>query len=89
MKKAGVRELKKRISEYLRAVERGEEVIVTKRGKEIALIIPVREGSMGKKVTPLLTEGIASWNGGKPAGLKKRIRVKGEAVSQVILEERR
>ena len=36
MKAVGVRELKSRLSEYLRMVRRGEEILVTDRGEVIA-----------------------------------------------------
>ena len=37
----GVRELKQRLSEYLRAVERGETIRVTDRGVPKALLSPI------------------------------------------------
>ena len=38
MKVVGVRELKNRLSEYLRLVRRGEEILVTDRGEVVAEI---------------------------------------------------
>jgi len=38
MKAVGIRELKNRLSDYLRRVRRGEEVLVTDRGEVIAEI---------------------------------------------------
>ncbi|MGH8647137.1 MAG: type II toxin-antitoxin system Phd/YefM family antitoxin [Gammaproteobacteria bacterium] len=35
-----VRELKNHLSEYLRRVQAGEELIVTSRGKEVARLVP-------------------------------------------------
>jgi len=43
MKTANVAELKNRISEYLAAVEKGEEIEVTKRNVPIARIVPIRK----------------------------------------------
>lgn len=40
MKAVGVRELKNRLSEYLRAVRRGERVLITDRGQVIAELRP-------------------------------------------------
>jgi antitoxin (DNA-binding transcriptional repressor) of toxin-antitoxin stability system len=40
MKAVGVRELKNRLSEYLRAVRAGERVLVTDRGEIIAELAP-------------------------------------------------
>lgn len=41
MTEVSVRELKARLSEYLTRVERGEKVIVTRRGEPIGQIAPV------------------------------------------------
>jgi antitoxin (DNA-binding transcriptional repressor) of toxin-antitoxin stability system len=38
MKAVGIRELKNRLSEYLRRVQRGEEILVTDRGTVVAEI---------------------------------------------------
>ncbi len=45
MRSIGVRELRQRASEYLRAVQAGEIVEVTDRGRPVALLIPVPSGS--------------------------------------------
>jgi prevent-host-death family protein len=42
MKSVKIAELKDKLSEHLRAVEAGEEVIVTDRNRPIARIIPVQ-----------------------------------------------
>lgn len=44
MKPIKIAELKDRLSEHLRAVERGAEVIVTDRGRPIARIVPFPRG---------------------------------------------
>ena len=47
----GVRELKQRLSSYLDAAERGDEVIVTERGRPKVRIVPVVEsGSLQRGV---------------------------------------
>ena len=45
MKQVRVAQLKARLSEYLRAVRRGETIAVLDRETPIAQIVPVREGS--------------------------------------------
>ena len=42
MKSVKIAELKDKLSEHLRAVEAGEEVIVTDRNRPIARIVPVQ-----------------------------------------------
>ena len=45
MTRVGVRELRQRASELLRLVERGETIEVTDRGRPVALLTPLPEGS--------------------------------------------
>jgi prevent-host-death family protein len=45
MKTVRIAELKARLSEYLRAVRRGETIAVLDRETPVARIVPVREGS--------------------------------------------
>ena len=45
MTRVGVRELRQRASELLRLVEQGETIEVTDRGRPVALLTPVPEGS--------------------------------------------
>lgn len=40
MKSVGIRELKNRLSEYIREVRSGEEVLVTDRGDVVAELVP-------------------------------------------------
>ena len=40
MKRSGVREIKNRFSAYLRMVEQGERVAVTRRGRVVAELVP-------------------------------------------------
>ena len=42
MSRVGVKELKNRLTQYLRRTKQGEEVIVTERGHPIALIQPIK-----------------------------------------------
>ncbi len=46
MKKVGVADLKARLSEYLRAVRRGETIAVLDRQTPIAQIVPVRQAPL-------------------------------------------
>jgi prevent-host-death family protein len=43
MKTIGVRELRQRASEYLKAVEQGCTLEVTARGRTVARLVPVRD----------------------------------------------
>lgn len=52
MKTVGVRELKDRLSEYLRRVRTGEAVLVTDRGEVIAELTPPGQHSGDPSVPP-------------------------------------
>jgi prevent-host-death family protein len=45
MARVGVRELRQRASELLRLVELGETIEITDRGRPVALLTPVPQGS--------------------------------------------
>ncbi len=47
MRSARVSELKASLSSYLARVKRGEEVVVTERGKPIAKLIPIGNDDLG------------------------------------------
>jgi len=82
--------LKTELSRYLRRVKGGEVVMVTDRGKNVALVTPVQGGVESKKeVWGLVSSGVALWAGSKPAGLREPVKIKGKALSQIILEQRR
>jgi prevent-host-death family protein len=57
MREIGVRELKGTLSETLRAVERGEQVRVTLRGRPVADIVPAGAPTGGDRIRRLVAEG--------------------------------
>lgn len=88
MANVAIRELKNRLSEYLRRVKKGERLVITERGKPVAVISsaekPVHEG-----IEAMVRERAARWSGGKPRGAKRPPRIKGPSVAQAVLEDRR
>jgi antitoxin (DNA-binding transcriptional repressor) of toxin-antitoxin stability system len=54
MKSVGVRELKNRLSEYLREVRAGERVLVTDRGEVVAELAPPGHGGGASDVPAAL-----------------------------------
>jgi prevent-host-death family protein len=54
VKTVGVRELKNRLSEYLRQVRSGEGVLVTDRGEVVAELMPAGHASADTSVPPAL-----------------------------------
>jgi prevent-host-death family protein len=58
----GIRDLKSRISQILRATKKGETVVITYHGKPLARIIPY-EAIEEDEVTHLMEMESIDWNG--------------------------
>jgi len=89
MSHVGVRELKNRLSRYLKRVQGGEEIVVTERGRSVARIIPAKASHLKRVLEPLLREGAVRWNGGKPRGTIRRPVIQGRPLSEMVVEDRR
>ncbi len=92
MSTVGVKELKNRLTYYLRRTKQGEEIIVTERGKPIALIQRIQSAEQAAtreaRLASLAARGMVTLPTRK---LNKRIRpvkVAGPPISQSILEDR-
>ena len=90
-----VRELKNRLSAYLTRAARGEELIVTSRGRPVARLGPLPETRVER--TRAVRERLAAvpWlrigHGGRPRGSANPIPIQpGERqISDLVLEDRR
>jgi prevent-host-death family protein len=83
-----VAELKARLSEYLRRVRRGDEVVITERGIPIARLSPLRAG---EGMDALVSAGLVRPpTKSLPPDFWARPRVKDEAgrLLEILLEER-
>ena len=89
MTTVGVRELRERLSKYLRRVADGERLVVTQRGEPIALLIPPSPVEQEYGLRAMVDEGLASWSGEKPRGARRPIPVKGDSLARMIVEDRR
>lgn len=85
----GIKELKNKLSHYLREIKKGEKIVVTKREKVIATIVPVERVDEDSNLLSLVKEGFAIWKGGKPMGSRHPVKIKGKAVSEIVIEDRR
>lgn len=87
----GVRELKTRLSAYLRRVKAGQAMTITERGKPVGRIVPVRsEVGTGERVRQLTRTGIVAWSGqklGRKRPASPRVRGK-RMLADVVLENR-
>ena len=85
----GIKELKNRLSHYLREIKKGGKIVITEREKVIATIVPVERADEDSRLLSLVKEGFARWKGGKPVGSRHPIKIKGKTVSEIVIEERR
>jgi prevent-host-death family protein len=70
MIKTGVKEARQHFTEFLSRVEKGEEIIITKRDEPIAKITPIKVKAGG---------ALASRK-----GLRESLRAKGAPLSQIV-----
>lgn len=93
MSTVGIKELKNRLTQYLRRTKNGQEVVVTERGKPIALIKPIqaveRTASLEARLASLAADGLVTLPTQKPLKKLRLIKVSGPAISKTILEDRR
>ncbi len=89
MAQVGVRELKDRLSGYLKRAQSGEEILVTERGRSVARIVPAKTSSLKRALEPMLREGAVRWIGGKPRGAKRRPVIRGRTLADTVKEDRR
>jgi len=89
----GVRELKNRLTYYLRRARKGEEVIVTERGRPIAILKSLQEvdrvATLETRLARLAALGIVTLPTRKRFGRARPARIVGSSVSRAILEDRR
>ncbi len=84
----GARELKNRLSQYLRRVKAGETVVVTERGKPIGQIVPIRQ-EIHERLRLLVTAGLVEWNGCKlPPYQPRAVNRSDRLLSDLVAEER-
>ena len=86
----GLRETNQKFSKAIQAVKQGEEVVLTERGRAIAVIKPIEAGNDESAVIRRLeAEGVL-----RPAEKRgpmpdiKPVRIKGKALSATVREDR-
>jgi prevent-host-death family protein len=85
----GTRELKNKLSEYLRRVKAGETIVITERGNEVAWIIPKPE-TLEDRMKALDAAGFLKWSGKKLKPHKPTIvNTSDRLISDLIIEDRR
>lgn len=83
-----IRELKAQLSAYLRRVESGETVTITRHGKPVGRIVPV-EATLEARLEALEQAGLLAWNGERLPSLAPAVHTTGVVtVAQLLVEDR-
>jgi prevent-host-death family protein len=83
-----IRELKSRLSHYLRLTRKGESVVITDRGVPIGRIVPIGKG-LDERIAAMIEAGQAQWSGQKLPPVKPVGKVKrGGSVARLLVEDR-
>jgi len=93
MQRVGSREFKNRLGRYLRAVRKGQTLLITDRGTPVAKVSPPEQDfdsqlTFTDVLKKLEAEGkirLAK----RPLGKFRAVKIKGKPASQTILEDRR
>ena len=86
--RVGVRELKMRLSEYLRRVKTGETIVITEHGQPVGRIVPA-EQPLETKLRIMIEAGSLAWSGQKLEPMVPVAQVQGEhSIAELLIEER-
>jgi prevent-host-death family protein len=86
--KAGIRELKRELSAYLRRVKAGESITITERGVPVGRIVPIGQ-PVAARIKILQEAGLVLWDGGKLAPLEPVAKAQGgQTVAELLVEDR-
>lgn len=85
----GVKEVRDHFTEYLKKVRKGEEIVVTERGKPVALLTPFhRPDEIDERLHIAATRGLVRLPDGGGVPMHKKIKLTGKSLTELILEER-
>ncbi len=83
-----VRELKNRLSHYLRLTKAGQSVEITERGTPIGRIVPTTV-SIENRIDAMAQAGLVLWNKHKPKPMAPVTKSRGKrTISDLVSEDR-
>jgi len=83
-----IRELKSRLSHYLRLTKQGTSVVITDRGVPIGYIVPIGQ-DLAQRLDAMRQTGLTQWSGKKLRRLKPVAKAHGsKTVAQLLVEDR-
>jgi len=89
---AGIKELKNNLSKYLSRVKKGEDILITERGKAIARIIKEDPKNIALREVfgPLIIKGLITLPNQKIDNeISTPVKLPGKPVSEMVIEDRR
>jgi len=88
--KKGVKEVRDHFTEYLKRIRRGEEIVITERGKPVALLRPIPErNSLQERLELGSIKGLIRLpQKTKNIPFHKKIKLTGKSLTDIVLEER-
>ena len=87
-RKVGIRELKSKLSECVRAVKMGATIVVTEHGRSVARIVPEARW-LDERLDTLRNAGTILWSGRRLGARKPDVRVRGKrTVADIVVENR-
>ncbi len=88
-RRVGIRELKSKLSAYVREVKRGGTIVVTDHGEGVARLIPELD-TFVERVEMLGRSGVASWSGRRLRRSRPQARSRGKrTVADIVVENRK
>jgi prevent-host-death family protein len=89
MKKIGLREANLHFSRYIKMVKGGKEIVLTDRGKPLAIIKPFKqEEDPEGRIRQMEEQGLLSPSVKEEFPLHKLVILKGMPLSMIVVEER-
>jgi prevent-host-death family protein len=88
-RRVGIRDLKARLSGYIRELKKGSTIVITERGTEVGRIIPT-SASVEDRMQTLVRSGFADWNGKKlsPGKAAAKLKVGSKTLAEIVSEDR-
>jgi prevent-host-death family protein len=89
---AGIKELKNQLSRYIALVKKGDDVLITERGRVIARVVKEdsHHASLRQELRPLVLRGqVILPTRDIKRDIPDPIKVPGKAVSEIVIEDRR
>jgi prevent-host-death family protein len=89
---AGIKELKNQLSRYIALVKKGDDVLITERGRVIARVVKEdsRRSSLRKAMQALVLKGqVVLPTREINRDVPEPVKLQGKALSEMVLEDRR